>query len=395
MEQLNLFEKAVLRAVHESSDMQEIYAKVQRAMGVSNDQRDEKVCAGKGGFVSGWKRKVRYLQQTLKHMDLVRPGEERGRWHVTEKGKRHLTMQAPGQMQVAFVTSHGIALFGDGKDLAKMFPGEVELILTSPPYFLTKDRTYGGLGRSESEYVSNLVRMIESWLPLLTRTGSLVLNLGFNGSDPTTGQSSIAAERVLVALEDRLGLHLVQRLTWNNPSKPPSGYWTTRARHRLTETAEVLYWLSLNPKQTKADNRRVLQPYSDKQIALMQSQKPEYANKGRVQRPSGHFACDHSFYADNGGAIPKTVQNHAHESANSFYSKMCRDAGLPRHPAMMPYGLAEMMIKLITEEGDLMADPCAGSLVTALAAQKNNRRWCATDLVKEYLQGAAFRFHAL
>lgn len=388
MSQLSLFEITALEGIGTHGSTAGLYDHFSRSLGLSKKDMAEKISAGKGGMVSKWRRKLRYLQQTLKHMGLIEKGSDRGKWEVTPEGKRHLTFQSPERFEVAFVTNSGIAFFGDGRNLAKIFPGEVELILTSPPYFLTKDRAYGGYGKSEKEYVATLVSMVESWLPMLTKTGSVALNLGFSGSDPHTGQSSIAPERVLIALEDQLGLHLVQRIVWENPAKPPSGYWTTKARQRLTETNEIVYWLSLNPKASKADNRRVLQPYSGKQVELMRQHAQKISRSGRLTKPSGHSACLDSYYADNGGAIPKTLASHPHESAHSNYSKVCKEMGLPRHPAMMPFGLAQMLVKLITQEQDLMADPCAGSLQTALAAEMNNRRWCASELVKEYLQGA-------
>jgi len=47
---------------------------------------------------------------------------------------------------------------------------------------------------------------------------------------------------------------------------------------------------------------------------------------------------------------------------------------------------------MLTDEGDLVVDPFAGSNVTGEVCERLKRRWIAVDIVKEYLEGSKFRF---
>jgi DNA modification methylase len=54
------------------------------------------------------------------------------------------------------------------------------------------------------------------------------------------------------------------------------------------------------------------------------------------------------------------------------------------HPAAYPVGLAEFFIKAYTDGGDLVFDPFMGSGSTLIAAEKNGRAACGTELSPFY-----------
>ena len=54
------------------------------------------------------------------------------------------------------------------------------------------------------------------------------------------------------------------------------------------------------------------------------------------------------------------------------------------HPAMFPLKLAERVIRLYTDEGDVVLDPFLGSGTTAVAALKNHRSYIGIELMKKY-----------
>jgi hypothetical protein len=56
--------------------------------------------------------------------------------------------------------------------------------------------------------------------------------------------------------------------------------------------------------------------------------------------------------------------------------------------------LPEFFIKFLTEPGDLVVDPFAGSNVTGEVAERLERHWLAFEIVEEYLE-AKFRFLGL
>ena len=68
--------------------------------------------------------------------------------------------------------------------------------------------------------------------------------------------------------------------------------------------------------------------------------------------------------------------------------------GAAIHPARYPRAFPEFFIKMLTEEGDVVLDPFAGSNTTGATAESLQRRWIAFESVEEYLRGSKFRFEA-
>ncbi len=108
-------------------------------------------------------------------------------------------------------------------------------------------------------------------------------------------------------------------------------------------------------------------------------------------RPSGHQISE-KFSRTHAGAIPPNLLQIANTESNSRYLRACRQAGIKPHPARYPARLPEFFIKMLTEEGDLVVDPFAGSNVTGEVCERLKRRWVAVDIVEDYLQGSRFRF---
>src|SRR5262245_44485779 len=126
-------------------------------------------------------------------------------------------------------------------------------------------------------------------------------------------------------------------------------------------------------------------------------------------RPSGHVIRDSFDKVDAGGAIPpnvvenefpkdlelpipETMLKFGNNAANDEYAKRSKELGLKMHPARFPAALPEFFIKLLTEEGDTIIDPFAGSNTTGVVAEGLRRRWIAMERVPEYLKASRVRF---
>jgi site-specific DNA-methyltransferase (cytosine-N4-specific) len=118
-------------------------------------------------------------------------------------------------------------------------------------------------------------------------------------------------------------------------------------------------------------------------------------------RPSGHNIAATFDKVDAGGSIPPNVFEEelpsdllkaGNNAANDQYTKRCKEAGLKIHPARFPAVLPDFFIKLLTDEGDVVVDPFAGSNTTGRVAEGLGRRWLAMDEVAEYLEASKFRF---
>ena len=162
--------------------------------------------------------------------------------------------------------------------------------------------------------------------------------------------------------------------------------WVTIRRTRVKEAVTQMWWLSKTP-EPQADNRKVLVPYSKSMKRLL---KDGYQP---AMRPSQHEIGPH-FQRDNGGAIPPNVLTVPNTRSHDDYLFKCRAAKLPIHPARFPPELPEFFIRFLTEPGQLVLDPFAGSNTTGQVAERLERKWCSIELDADYVAGSRLRFAA-
>jgi len=289
-------------------------------------------------------------------------------------------------LKLYYTTPLGRAYLGDSLAfLPQVDSGSVDLILTSPPFALKRKKQYGN--EDEDKYVDWFMGFAGHLHRILKPEGSFVLDLG-GAYMPGFPVRSIYQFELLVRLVKEAGFYLAQEFYHYNPARLPApAEWVNVRRVRVKDSVNVVWWLS-KTQNPRADNRKVLKPYSDSMKSLL---KNGYTAK---LRPSGHDISD-KFSRDNGGAIPANLLELANTDSNSSYQKMCRAAGIPVHPARFPTGFAEFFIKFLSNEGDLVFDPFAGSNTTGLVSETLGRRWIASELSEEYLEGSTFRFDSL
>jgi len=283
-------------------------------------------------------------------------------------------------------TEYGKMLLGDALDfLGEMDNGSVDLVMTSPPFGLVRKKEYGNV--DADEYVEWFRRFAAHIKRVLKDTGSFVLDIGgaWNRGEPTR---HLYHFKLLVMLCEEFGFHLAQDFYWWNPSKLPTpAEWVTVRRIRIKDAVNCVWWLSSTP-WPKASNRRVLQPYSESMRQLL---RRGYRAK---KRPSGHDISE-KFSVDNGAAIPPNLLAIPNTESNSYYLRYCKEHNLKPHPARYPAELPEFFVRFLTDEGDLVVDPFAGSCVTGEVCERLARRWICIELIEEYLQGALGRFEKL
>lgn len=108
-------------------------------------------------------------------------------------------------------------------------------------------------------------------------------------------------------------------------------------------------------------------------------------NVGKEYKPGGGKSKKDNYgefkdVRENNGAFryPRSIQNFVSES------------GL--HPTQKPVTLFEYLIKTYTNPGELVFDPTAGSLTTAIAAENTGRRWAVCELETDYFKKGIARF---
>jgi site-specific DNA-methyltransferase (cytosine-N4-specific) len=82
----------------------------------------------------------------------------------------------------------------------------------------------------------------------------------------------------------------------------------------------------------------------------------------------------------------------ANTKANDPYQVHCREHGLSAHPARMPMKLVEFFVDFLTDPGDLILDPFAGSNTTGCVAERMGRRWLSVEANRDYAEASRFRF---
>jgi DNA modification methylase len=285
-----------------------------------------------------------------------------------------------------YKTSFGEAYCGDALTLIKEMPNEsVDLVLTSPPFALQRQKEYGNL--DQEKYVDWLLEFTVEVKRVLKDTGSFVLDLGgaYLKGRPIR---SLYNYRVLIKLCDEQGWNLAEEFFWYNPAKLPSPIeWVNKRKIRAKDAVNTVWWLSKSDFP-KANISRVLTPYSDRMLKLLQNSEKYYSPKSR---PSGHQIST-GFSRDNGGAIPSNMLQIPNTESNSQYLRLCKIAGIQGHPARFPEKLPEFFINFTTEENDLVLDIFAGSNTTGAVAEKLGRNWIAFEQERKYLASSIFRF---
>lgn len=390
MIQADLFENVCsVLASTESVSNKALYRSVVRMSGLPDAILEEKHPVGRDNApVSLIKRKIRWHQQTLKKLGLISRAD-RGYWQLTAEGKRKLKKANPKVSMLAFSTELGIAIWGACEHVFASLDAPITLCVTSPPYPLRQARAYGNV--AESEYVDFICRAIEPIVKNLVRGGNICINVGNDIFERGSPARSLYRERMVLALCDRFGLHKMDELVWENRSKPPGPLqWASLSRQQLNVSWEPVYWFTNDPAHCKADNRRVLQEHTSRHLELIKTG----GEKRTAKFCDGAYSIRHgSFSNETAGKIPKNVLSYGHNCADQrAYKKFCDENQLPKHGAPMPLSLAKFLVRFMSEEGDLVCDPFGGSLTTAKAAEALGRRWVSTDLMAEYLYGAATRF---
>jgi len=366
-----------------------LYQAVKEPLGFDDDDYNVRHAIGKAGkkhCVA--QRKVRWFQQSLRRLELVErvPGR-RGVWRLRPREDQQLTPPVPGMTLVGFSTNLGVALWSSC-DVFQRINEPVALLITSPPYPLAKPRLYGG--PTEAQMVDFVCKSLEPVVKNLLPGGSVALNVSGDIFIKGTPARSTYVERLILAVSDRLSLSLMDRIVWTSPKPPGPMAWASGTRQQLNVAYEFVLWFTNDPIKCFADNRRVLEPHTDRHLRLMATggeRRTSVNNDGAYRLTKGV-----SFANQTPGRIPRNVQAHTNHSAEvNALRKLAKEHELPVHGALMPLSLATFLIKFLTEKGQLVVDHFGGWGTSALAAEQLERRWITTEQMAEYVAGHALR----
>lgn len=303
-------------------------------------------------------------------------------------------------MPTYYQTDFGAAYLVDSLEALRKLPtNSINLTLTSPPYALHFQKEYGNVNKDE--YGDWFVQYAKEIFRVLTDDGSFILNIGgsYNKGTPT---KSLYHFKLLIRLVEEIGFHLAQECFWHNPAKMPvPAEWVTVRKLRLKDSIEYVWWLSKTP-WPKASNQHVLKEnfsadmYRLNRKGVKETTRPggykinsswsEIKTKGSI--PSSFIQAE--LFPDE--TIPENVLIMGNNAANDRYTLSCKKEGLKIHPARFPRALPDFFIRMLTDNGDVVLDPFAGSNTTGAVAESLGRNWISFEIIEEYVRASKFRF---
>lgn len=232
--------------------------------------------------------------------------------------------------------------------------GSMKLIVTSPPYNIGKKyerRTPLDL------YIESQAQVISECIRLLHPNGSLCWQVG-NHVDKG---EIFPLDTILYPLFKQHGLKLRNRIIWY------FGHGL-HCQNRFSGRYETVLWFTKSDKYTfNLDRIRIPSKYPGKKYY-------KGPNRGKLSgNPLGKNPSDI-------WEIPNVKSNHVEKTI---------------HPCQFPIELIERLVLSMTEEGDGVFDPYVGVGTTVIAAIKHGRVGYGCDVVRDYIDIAWERIHAL
>ncbi len=269
---------------------------------------------------------------------------------------------------------------GDCLQLLRKIPDEsINMIITSPPY-ADQIKDYGEKVRKikPENFLDWFIPRAKELYRVLAPDGSFILNI----SDKLEGNfQSLYVFKLVIALCDKVGFHLVRDYIWYNPATPPNVF-SRGTMGRTKKSHEYCFWLSKGDEWIFHMDP-IRKPYS-KDMQKFLDGKGKGAREDNT-RPSRHnFDLSHA-WKNHGGSDPGSVITLGNNASNDNFQKFCREIGI-KHPARFPQQLVEFFLLAGTNERDIVLDPFAGSGTTAVVAQRLNRNWICMDINPDYCE---------
>jgi DNA modification methylase len=255
---------------------------------------------------------------------------------------------------------------GDSRDELKAYKGQVDLIVTSPPYADARHKHYDSV--HPDKFVDWFLTFHEPFYNALKPSGSLVINIKDKVVD---GVRHRYVWHTIEALCNQ-GWFAIDDYVWHK-TNPMPGYWPTRLR----DGWEYCFHLAKS-KRPYINQDAVRKPIGD----WVESRLAKLSENDRSRHNSANesgFGRDLSRWVGQQTVLPPNILSIALVGKNKG------------HPAVFPVDLPLFFIKLLCPEGGLVIDPFGGSGSTALAALSIGRQSVLIDNNEQYCQAAIKR----
>jgi site-specific DNA-methyltransferase (adenine-specific)/site-specific DNA-methyltransferase (cytosine-N4-specific) len=257
-------------------------------------------------------------------------------------------------------------IHGDSRVELSAFKGQVDLIVTSPPYADARRNHYDSV--HPDKFAEWFVAFHEPFYEALKPSGSLIINIKDKVVD---GVRHRYVWHTIEALCER-GWYAIDDYLWHK-TNPMPGYWPTRLR----DGWEYCFHLAKSKRPFfNADGVR--KPIGDWVESRLRNLGKNDSSRHNSANASG-FGRDISKWVGKQTVLPSNILSIALVGKNKG------------HPAVFPVDLPLFFIKLLCPENGLVVDPFGGSGTTGIAALSLGRCCVLIDNNLEYCQEAIGR----
>lgn len=316
-------------------------------------------------------------------------------------------------------------ILGDNLDVMKKIKdGEIDLIITSPPYFKQRDYSGVGMGNEETEdaYIENLLKVFKECYRITKKDGVIVFNLG---DKYINGTLKLLPYKFAIKVLENFNVDLINQITWVklNPtprqddrkliqSTEPFFVFAKSKNYYFNKDNFMTHLDLTKSKKTKksnigkkyftlVENSNLNDEQKSKAIKELNSVIEE-VKSGKIESFRMKIKDIHALpYGGQKGGRLSQINNNGFTIIRINGKSIKRDIIESPvetikgniHPAVYPAYVVEQIIKLLSREGDVILDPFVGSGTTCLVAKKLNRRYIGIDISKEYVEYAINRIN--
>ena len=252
-------------------------------------------------------------------------------------------------------------------DVQKLLAGrKINVAVTSPPYASQRkyDESSGFKPIPPEEYVEWYSDVASNIMVNLAEDGSYFCNIKEHCDD---GQRSLYVKDLTLAHVREWGWRFVDEFVWKRGGVP--GKWANRFKNQWEPIFH--FSTSSNIKLIHENVMHESEGAFDYSPDNPKSKTGFFSNRGRND------------IAKKGMALPGNVLEIGTEVGQTEV-----------HSAPYPVALPEFFIKAFSDSGDMIFDPFMGSGTTMIAAEKNGRHSCGTEISPMYCDVIVTRWQA-
>lgn len=246
------------------------------------------------------------------------------------------------------------------EDMSELPDHSVHLMITSPPYNVSKDYDQD---LTLEEYRELIRQVLSETYRVLVTGGRACVNVANLGRKPY-----IPLHAFLIGDLLDIGFHMRGEIIWDKAgSAAPSTAWGS--------------WMSASNPVLRDVHEYILVFSKDS------FKRPAGGGEGESKHTVGE--------PESGRSRSSTIERDEFlEWTKSIWRFPSASAKQIGHPAPFPEELPARLIKLYSFEGDVVLDPFAGAGTTCVAAVNNRRRYVAYEIEPEYVRLAEQRIAA-